>query len=823
MNDFAKFKLNILFLIVLVWTGCRPEAPVLSSVTIQMEGMTVPVNKNLYGLTLEEINHAIDGGLYAELIRNRSFEEGVPPLNCPYDPARNILITPNGWTIPFLRPDSVAGWKKIAANTFWAPDAKDVPNEANKRSLLVSAYVSEETGRGGVIAEGYEGIPIRKGEKYNLSLFVKSASMLPKTLRIALEDSLASHALSDVFAFSPVYEWRKYKHTFTAREDADRAVLTITTDTSAVFWLDMVSLFPEKTWKERPNGQRSDLMEKIAALHPRFIRFPGGSFAEGYTAGTYPVWRETIGDIAERKNFWNVWAYGSTNGVGYHDYLQLCEDLGAEPIYVVNSGVTSQSRRPRYEDITAMDKLVQDALDAIAYANAPVDSAWGALRARHGHPDPFHLKYIEIGSENYGQEYTKRFELFREAIKKTYPDITVISSSFTSKKNRDDWVDSHFYAGETFLIANHNRFDAGKSLRRSPGVFIGEFSAADPSGRSRMKSALAEACFLIGAENAPDVVKRVAYAPVLGNAQYPLVRAPLILFDNHRVVATPSYYLFQLFAQNRGDEVVKTEVQTYKRPQVSFGQAGIEMFDNNYEIADVRLNGQLVAEGTVRTGGWQIDNGRLVPEANRWNYLLMGDSSAYNYTYSMTIRRTKGSNPIQLRIRDNGQGGEQSDYIGLTIGAGLSELYHHSGGVKDTLTAPKSYPFESNRPYQVKIVGKNDSIRCYIDDVLLHEAFLPSLPSLVSVATWDKTNNVVLLKVVNTTLHEEKTELNINGAGVKNEAEVWQLAGHPEAFNSFEEPETIVPQRKTVSFSLGSPLIYTFPPHSITLLKLQID
>lgn len=823
MNKFAKFKAHIFFLILLMCTGCRPEAPVLSSITIQMEGMSMPVNKELYGLTLEEINHAIDGGLYAELIRNRSFEECVPPLNCPYDAVRNVLTTPNGWTIPFLRPDSVPGWRKIAANTSFWPDAKELVNETNKRSLGVSAYPSAETGRGGVVAEGYQGIAIRKGEKYHLSLFAKGASMTPKKLRIALEDSLASTVLSDVFTCSPIYEWRKYNYTFTAKENADRAVLTITTDTTAVFWLDMVSLFPEKTWKERPNGQRSDLMEKIAALHPRFIRFPGGSFAEGYTAGTYPVWRETVGDIAERKNFWNIWAYGSTNGMGYHEYLQVCEDLGAEPVYVVHSGVTSQSRRPRYEDITAMDKLVQDALDAIAYANAPVDSALGALRARHGHPEPFRLKYIEIGSENYGQEYAKRFDLFRKAIKETYPDMTVISSSFISKRNRSEWVDTHFYAGENFLIANHSRFETGKSFRRSPSLFIGEFSASDPSGASRMESAIAEACFLIGVERAPDMVKRLAYAPLLGNRQYPVVRSPLILFDAHRAVETPSYYLFQLFAQNRGDEVLKMDVDTYKRPQVSFGRAAVELFDNSYEIENACLNGQPITEGAVRTGGWQIENGRLIPEANRWNYLLAGDSAAYNYTYSMAIRRTKGSGQIQLRIRDNGREAEQSDYIALTIGSGSSELYRQAGGIKDTLAPLKAYPFESNRWYQVKIVGKNDSIQCYVDDKLLHETVMPSLPSLVSVATWDKKANQIILKVVNTTWHEEKTSLNIHGASVRNEAELWQLAGRPEAFNSFEQPETVVPEHKSISFSLGGPMIYTFPPHSITILKLQID
>ena len=450
--DFDVIHLLVGAIVGMGLSSCQPEMPVISTITVEADGLTVPVNPDLYGLTIEEINHGIDGGLYAELIQNRSFEDGVPPLNCPYDAARNVLITPNGWTIPFMRGDSVPGWRRIVPNTQIYPDMKELVNDKNRRSLLVAVSTSGESGRGGVIAEGYRGIPIRKGERYDLSFFAKGANMVPRTIRVALEDSMANTVLSDVFQVAPLYEWKRYRHTFTATEDAPNAVLTITADTSAVFWLDVVSLFPEGTWKGRKNGLRPDLAALVDSLAPRFIRFPGGSFVEGYTAGTYPIWRETLGDISERKHFWNVWAYGTTNGMGYHEYLQMCEDMGAEPIYVINSGITSQSRRPRYEDITAMDKLTGDALDAIAYANAPADSLPGALRARNGHPEPFNLKYVEIGSENYGGEYFRRFELFRKAIKEAYPEITVISSSPLTKRGRSEGVDSHYYAGENFFL-----------------------------------------------------------------------------------------------------------------------------------------------------------------------------------------------------------------------------------------------------------------------------------------------------------------------------------------------------------------------------------
>lgn len=804
--------------------ACRPEMPVISTITVQADGVTSPVNPDLYGITLEEINHGIDGGLYGELIRNRSFEDGVPPLNCPYDAARNVLITPNGWTIPFLRADSIPGWRRIGVNTQVWPDTKEVINDKNRRSLLVSVYASPETGRGGVVAEGYRGISIRKGERYALSFFAKGTGMVPKTIRVALEDSSASSVLSDVFDVAPVYEWKRYHHTFTAKEDARNAVLTIAADTSVIFWLDVVSLFPEATWKNRENGLRPDLAALIDSLSPRFIRFPGGSFVEGYTAGTFPVWRETVGDISGRKHFWNVWAYGSTNGMGYHEYLQMCEDMGAEPIYVINSGVTSQSRRPRYEDITAMGKLVDDALAAIAYANEPADSIIGSMRARNGHPEPFGLKYVEIGNENYGLEYSKRFDLFRKAIEATYPEMTVISSSYVTKRNRTEWVDSHYYGGENFFLSNSRRFDNERYSRRSPAVFIGEFGTVERPVGGTLRAAIAEACFLVGAEDNPDVVRRLAYAPVLGNVGFENQRYPLICFNTSQAVVSPSYHILKMFARYRGDEVLRTVVDTYAKPQAYTGRAGIEMFDNSYEIKEVSVDDVPVSGISVVSGGWRIEGeGGLVPEANRWNRVLFGDSTRYAYEYKAMIRRTKGSGQIQLRLRDNGRTGEQADYICMTLGLGNSELYRQAGGVKDSLVSPVPFPFESNRWYKIRMVCENEHIRCYIDDVLTHEVDMRPIPSLVSVATLDKEKRMIYLKVVNTTYHEEKTSLRIEGVSIRNEAEVIQLKGEPDARNTFDNPERVTPVASRIIFPMGSPLVYDFPPNSVTILRLEME
>ena len=276
--------------------GCRPEMPVTSTITIEGDGLTLPVNKELYGLTLEEVNHGIDGGLYAELIQNRSFEDGVPPLNCPYDAVNRRLRTPNGWYIPFIPADSIPGWRALTNTWIWM-DTKEVPNDRNRRSLLVNSSAATDSLLTGVVAEGYGGIPLRKGARYRLSFFAKGTG-LARMVRVGLRDSAATRPASDRFEFTPTAEWRRYAHTFTATEDMERASLLFSADSSCMYWLDVVSLFPEETWKGRPNGVRSDLAAMLDSLHPSFIRFPGGSFVEGYTAGCGGLYRRNLSGLA---------------------------------------------------------------------------------------------------------------------------------------------------------------------------------------------------------------------------------------------------------------------------------------------------------------------------------------------------------------------------------------------------------------------------------------------------------------------------------------------------------------------------------------------
>lgn len=806
-----------------IFSACQQETPVTSIIHIDAKGTLQPVNPNLYGITLEEINHAIDGGLYAEMIQNRSFEDGVPPLNCPFDYQRRMLKTPNGFEIPFIRPDSFPGWRPLSPSTSMYPDRRDTLGGRNKRSMLVSVTKAAINGRGGVAAEGYHGLSIRKGEAYQLSFQVKGTTILPKEIHVALEDSIGNERLSDVCTVKTNYEWKRIRHKFIANANSDNAILTFSTDSNHLFWLDVVSLFPEETWKGRKNGQRQDLMEAIAKLNPKFVRFPGGAFAEGYTAGTYPIWKETIGDIAERKHFWGVWGYGTTNGTGYHEYLQICEDLGAEPIYVINSGITNMYRRPRYESITEMDKLVQEALDAIGYANYPTDSVLGAMRAKNGHPKPFNLKYIEIGSENYGHEYTKRFDLFRKAIHEKWPDITVISNRLEGRQPRNEWRDIHFNGKNSFYLANESKYSTVKSRYLWDNTFVGEFGNIQKSEARTMAAAIGEACFLIGIEKYPNMMTRIAYSPVLGHACYTKDKWPLLLFNNYQVVPSPSYYLMQLFGKYRGDEVIPTKIETYMRPNFTSGYASIYMFDNSFEINQTTINNNLINEGKTVRGKWDVSSGKLTPIRNRWNYILLGDSALTNYEFSTSIKRTKGSGPIQFRVRNNGKEKQEQDYICFELSKGKAQLYHQSGNVTDTLSSSIPYSISNNIEYHVQISCQYDSIQCFINDQLVLKGYMPPYPSLASVTTIDHKHGYVYIKVVNTTQHEEKAELNIQGISVEDAADVVELAGEKDARNTFKKPDLIKPVKKHVSFMLGVPKTYKFPPTSITILKFRVE
>lgn len=515
------------------------------------------ISPELIGIFFEDINYGADGGLYAELVQNRDFE---------YSSAdRGGWDSMTAWTV---RNDDNA--VKVQTDTPLHPN--------NPHYLHIDATKSAP-----VIANGgYDGIPVKKGEQYKFSIFV-SASTNGK-LTVALKGKDGKEIARGRINVKQG-GWRKYALRLKSNATCDNAELVLTPERGTRMNLDMVSLFPAKTFKGRDNGLRPDLAQTLADLKPKFVRFPGGCVAHGNGVDNIYDWKGSIGPLESRKPLSNLWGYHQTRGLGYHEYFQFCEDIGASPLPVVAAGVPCQnSGRKAYHSVDAvttygqqngipmddMDRYVQDVLDLIEYANGPVTSEWGAKRAAAGHPAPFNLKYIGIGNEDMITEvFEPRFKMIYNAVRERYPDITVVGTVGPFYEGTDydrGWelarelnipmVDEHYYVAPGWLINNRDYYDRYERGEGKTKVYLGEWAAHLPGRPSNMETALAEALYLTDVERNGDVVSMTSYAPLLAKKDHTQWTPDLIYFDNTGVHPTTDYYVQQLFGRNSGDEYV---------------------------------------------------------------------------------------------------------------------------------------------------------------------------------------------------------------------------------------------------------------------------
>ncbi len=463
------------------------------AITVHAEQSGVKTSPVMYGAFFEEINHAGDGGLYAEMVRNRTFKE-------------RAAGQPTAWSLK----NTAGGQADMALET------ANPLNPDNALSLRVTVKSLPAGGRVALVNAGYWGMALHQGEVYTLSFYARADT--PQMLTVSLQS--ADGTVDARGAVGGVAGgWKRYAVSLTALRDDPTATLALSPERQGSLWLNIVSVFPARTYKARPNGLRPDLMQMLLALHPTFLRFPGGTYVQGKNSLANAFnWKNTLGDIAERPGHDNdAWGYWSTDGLGYHEYLQLCEDLGASPLFVVNIGTAA------FGDSLPVDQTgpyIQDMLDAVEYANGPVSSKWGALRAKAGHPKPFSLNCLEIGNEDQGHDYTARFALFSKALRDKYPDIQIVSNGNSRPQDPTDYFDDHSYVTPEWLWLHLRAYkDRG---RDGPKIYLGEFAAKDwdngPSvGQGNLRAALAEAAFLAGLEQDGDEVQRESYAPLLAN------------------------------------------------------------------------------------------------------------------------------------------------------------------------------------------------------------------------------------------------------------------------------------------------------------------
>lgn len=517
---------------------------------------TGTVQPTMWGVFFEDINFGADGGIYAELIKNRSFEFFKPLM---------------GWKIE---------QKPFIEGAVTVLNRNDI-NTANPRYLSVNLKNATK-GSLAIINEGFRGMGIKKDLQYTFSLQYQSSN---NAITIHVELLNEANETIGSTVFSPLAtngKWEKQTVQFTSKATFAKATCKIWFEGSGTIKIDMVSLFPEDTWKKRPGGMRADMIQLLADMKPGFLRFPGGCIVEGFDLSQRYQWKKTIGPIENRQLIINRWNfefahrqapdYFQTFGLGFYEYFQLAEDIGAAPLPILNCGMACQFNSAELVPIDQIDPYVQDALDLIEFANGAINSTWGKIRAEMGHPQPFNLTMIGIGNENWGPQYIERLKIFQKAIKEKYPYIKLITSAGTDpdgarfdalnttlRSLNVDFIDEHYYRKPEWFIQNVRRYD--NYPRNNVKVFAGEYAAQSDktvsvNNKNNWLSALSEAAFMTGLERNADVVQMASYAPLFAHADAWQWTPDLIWVDNLRAYGTTDYYVQQLFSVNKGNRVL---------------------------------------------------------------------------------------------------------------------------------------------------------------------------------------------------------------------------------------------------------------------------
>ena len=527
-------------------TGWAQEVRETLSFEVRADQPGASIPSTMYGIFFEDINFGADGGLYAELVKNRSFEFEQPLM---------------GWT-PF-------GSVEVRS---------DKPCFDRNPHYVRLTEVGQIT-HAGLENEGFRGMGIQADEPYDLTFYGRVVKGDELTLRVELVS-----ASNDIIETQRITlagsSWKHYQLALLSKTTEPEARLRLTMETKGTLDLEHVSLFPRHTFNNRLNGLRADLAEALKALKPGVFRFPGGCIVEGTTIETRYQWKNTVGPVENRPFNINRWNYTfphkkfpdyyQSYGLGFFEYFQLSEDLGAEPLPVLNCGLSCQFENEGMEQHVPVEKLqpyIDDALDLIEFANGPVTSRWGKLRADMGHPSPFGLKYIAIGNEQWGELYPERLAPFVQAIRARYPEIQIVGSAGPNAEGEQfeylwpemrrlnvDLVDEHYYRSPEWFLSNAGRYD--NYDRKGPKVFAGEYACHADNKANSFLTALCEAAFMTGLERNADVVPLSTYAPLFAHVEAWQWRPDLIWFDNLRVMKTPNYYVQQLYSHHAGTRVV---------------------------------------------------------------------------------------------------------------------------------------------------------------------------------------------------------------------------------------------------------------------------
>jgi len=765
-----------------------------AKLTIHADQPGHTVSTNLWGIFFEDINHSTDGGIYPELVRNRSFEDAGQP---------------ESWT----QADGGTAHLTI--------DDQRPLNPFNRHNLMVQL-----DGNVALQNHGYWGMAFVAGERYRFKLAARLQGNVADSLQIMLKDAQGNTIAQGVVS-GLNEDWKYYSTELTATATDPQGYLVLSGHGRGTMWLDMVSLMPEKTWLD--HGLRPDLCVMLDNLQPAFMRFPGGCWVEGDDFAHMNHWKRTIGNIDTRTPLYNIWGYWATHGLGFYEYLQLAEDLHATPLFDINVGMSHHETVP----MDQMGQWVQDALDAIEYANGPTNSVWGSLRAQAGHPAPFGLKLMEIGNENGGPDYAERWPLLVNAIRARYPAMQLIVNSDLRgrpypKLPAPDFVDEHYYESPESFIARATQYDAYD--RHGPKIFVGEYAVTSPSGGlGNLRAAVGEAAFMTGIERNSDIVAMACYAPLLVNMNHRAWNPDLINFDSSRVYGLPSYYVQLMFSRNRGDVTLPMTVDapmlddTFKS-----GGIGVGTWRTQAEFKDIKVtagNGKTLFASDFSRGtlGWQLSNGNwsttdsaLRQDSGNENVrAITGNPGWTDYSITLKARKLGGNEGFLILFRMNRDcvknwwnlGGWGNSGDGLEIG---DKILDRTGG-----------HIETGRWYDLRLNVKGNHIQCWLDGRLVHDLDYQPPPSLFASATLDRQSGDIIVKVVNVSSQTVPAAIDwpgttkLSGTGTA----IVLASATPQDENSLEQPFKVVPKTESVRLD-GLSMRRNFAGNSVTVLRI---
>ncbi|MES2646173.1 MAG: alpha-L-arabinofuranosidase C-terminal domain-containing protein [Bacteroidota bacterium] len=814
------------------------------------------ISPTLHGIFFEEISHAGEGGLYAELIQNRGFEETRIPAGTklennflvPFPEKPHFMIEPQktDWKLEWPHKSAFPAWSQnsVGSSSMMVSLTQEKPlTTATPNSLSVEIENYDPAGKAELINEGFWGINAVAGESYNLSFYLRSDARYKSPVTASLQSANGTVLATHVFSTTANSGWKKYTCKLIPATADAKARFVLSFGGKGKVWVDFVSLFPVKTFKNRPNGLRKDLAEMIAGLKPSFVRWPGGCYVEGVTIESAPDWKNSIGQLEKRPGSFSPWGYWSSDGFGYHEYLQFCEDIGADALYVFNAGVSCEYRSGTYIPESELQPYIQNALDAIEYALGPVTSKYGKMRAANGHPKPFPLKYAEIGNEQHGPKYASRYNIFYKAIQEKYPRIRLMASMGIGDVNQHtlkdmkqvDIVDEHAYKDAYWSMRNPDHFD--KYKRGAWDMYVGEFATNAGVGNGNMQAALSDAIYMIGMERNSDLVKWSSYAPLLVNVNDVDWPVNLINFDASKSVGRISYYAIKSFVENRADVNLSSSVTTKNAAVVTplfAGSIGMGTWDTQTEYKDVEIieNGVSVyksdfinrgEEWAKVRGKWNVRDSAFAQTAEgAQQFAMLKNKSFSNYTLKIKGRKLSGYNAfiIPFAVKDS------NSYMRAHIGSWLNactvfEKVSNGYDVAGLTNQVKlSSPIETGKWYDIRLEIGNDKVEGFLNDSLVMTYKEPQ--KLFALAGRDESSGDIILKVVNAYDYPVTTMVETAGiTALGSDAIITSIATEKlEVENTLEEPLKYLPVQHVMQVPANNFEI-KWKPYSINILRLK--